>query len=200
MCSKSNPHETKLNPSDCNGEQLSPLFQSYTDKLSISQFPVTSAGDSHHLMQIPDEGVSFQIQNIRQLMKAGNRFVCTCYYYTNSNKCRVRLKFIFSRSADESHVEVNLLLVPGVYDGDLDWPLNISGTIYLLDCKSEKLTEYFKFKESISSPPKNEEIQISAIPCFQCPVGSRITHEYLKSRGHIRDNSVFLKWFVKATQ
>ena len=182
----------------------SPSFLSPGEDSCVDWFLPMSPTSKQRVYHIPADGAHFQINNIRRYLRRGNRFVCTHYLYTKPKECCMRVKIHFRREEatppGEGYIDVFLLVAPGVYDDVIPWPVRVEGSCLFLNQRNGEYSELFSFQHSISQPPEQrEEISLTSLVSLRQKreTGSFVTFGDLHNWGHMMDNSVKLKWFVK---
>ncbi|KAL1260574.1 hypothetical protein QQF64_008401 [Cirrhinus molitorella] len=110
-------------------------------------------------------------------------------------------------SGEGSHLSIYIRVLPGEYDNLLEWPFSYKVTFSILDQSDPSLSKPQHITETFNPDPNWKN--------FQKPCSSRnsldestlgfgypkfISHEEIKKRNYIRDNSIFLKASIEIPQ
>ncbi|XP_017348734.1 TNF receptor-associated factor 4b [Ictalurus punctatus] len=116
-------------------------------------------------------------------------------------------------SGEGTHLSVYIRVLPGEYDGLLEWPFPHRVTFSLLDQSDPALSKPQHVTESFSPDPNWKNFQrprpgaIGSVRTgcldesmlgFGYP--KFISHEQMKERNYIRDNAIFIKAFIDVVQ
>ncbi|XP_046891954.1 TNF receptor-associated factor 4a [Hypomesus transpacificus] len=110
-------------------------------------------------------------------------------------------------SGEGSHLSIYIRVLPGEYDNLLEWPFSYKVTFSILDQSDPSLSKAQHITETFNPDPNWKN--------FQKPCSTRnsldestlgfgypkfISHEEIKKRNYVRDNSVFLKASIEIPQ
>ncbi|MGH0181865.1 UNVERIFIED_CONTAM: hypothetical protein FKN15_028857, partial [Acipenser sinensis] len=110
-------------------------------------------------------------------------------------------------SGEGTHLSIYIRVLPGEYDNLLEWPFSYKVTFSLLDqsdpslSKPQHITETFNPDPSwknFQKPPSTRNSLDESMLGFGYP--KFVSHEEIKKRNYIRDNSVFLKASIEIPQ
>ncbi|RXM91586.1 TNF receptor-associated factor 4 [Acipenser ruthenus] len=110
-------------------------------------------------------------------------------------------------SGEGTHLSIYIRVLPGEYDNLLEWPFSYKVTFSLLDqsdpslSKPQHITETFNPDptwKNFQKPPSTRNSLDESMLGFGYP--KFVSHEEIKKRNYIRDNSVFLKASIEIPQ
>ena len=110
-------------------------------------------------------------------------------------------------SGEGSHLSIYIRVLPGEYDNLLEWPFSYKVTFSILDQSDPSLSKAQHITETFNPDPNWKN--------FQKPCSTRnsldestlgfgypkfISHDEIKKRNYVRDNSIFLKASIEIPQ